>query len=63
MAKLISPGVRILIIDVNGMPVIPDAVSTPTIISTLSPPDKDWILANGIWDDSGIWIDTESWID
>jgi len=28
------------------------------IIST-----DEWILENGIWNDSGIWIDTEIWID
>jgi len=24
---------------------------------------EEWILANGIWNDSGIWIDTETWND
>ena len=28
------------------------------IIST-----DEWILENGIWNDSGIWIDSEFWID
>lgn len=23
----------------------------------------NWILANGVWDDTGIWIDTETWND
>lgn len=27
------------------------------------PPDDNWILANGTWNDDGIWIDTEVWID
>lgn len=24
---------------------------------------SNWILANGVWNDSGVWIDTENWQD
>ncbi len=29
----------------------------------LEPPDNNWILRNGDWDDDGIWIDEEVWVE
>lgn len=27
------------------------------------PPEGDWIMAAGAWDDDGVWIDAETWND
>ena len=68
MAKLISPGVIVTVVEVDAIPTTVATVTsnrTSIISPTIPPPPpvRDWILANGLWNDSGYWFDTESWVD